>query len=213
MKKFEDIQVIVWDIDGTLYQDLGELKIMMRDYLVEIMIIKLKIDAEEAERLIAEHYQKLASTTRMLLKLGFNWEEIEERGQKHLEIRKQFLKKDCQLVKMFRQLKHYRHLIATNNLELHARELVAHLGLKPEIFEEFFGITPEAIKPEPAFFQQILDYTRLPAKEHLFVGDREETEIMPAKKIGMRTAKAWAEESMVADVCLPEVYAIVRLLL
>ncbi len=212
MKKLENIQVIVWDVDGTLYQDSAELKSRIRQCLVAAMMSKLKIDAAEATRLIAEHYQKLASTTRMLLNLDFSWEEIRELGSEYLEIKKQFLRKDPRLAEMFSQLTGFRHLLATNNFASHARTLIAYLGLKPETFEKIFGVTPAAIKPQPAFFQRILGYTRLPASTHLFVGDREETEIVPAHHLGMRTAQVWAEESTAADVCLPEVYAIVKAL-
>jgi len=212
MKKLKDIKVIVWDIDGTLYPELPELKLMIKDHLLKMITVKLKVDRGEAEKILKENYLQLASTTRVLLKLGFRWQEIEKRGEKNLEFRRQLLKKDPQLAKVFSQLKNYRHLIATNNLAPHAKKLIKHLGLEPKIFEKFFGITSSAIKPELKFFKRILDYTDLPADQHLFVGDREETEIKPAKELGMKTAKAWAIESAAADICLPEIYAIVNIL-
>lgn len=201
--KIKKIKVIVWDIDGTLYQDIPQLRKAIQADLLRRVEKKMGLGREAAVELLASNYQKFFSTSRVLLKLGFTWSEIEARLEYCLYLKKQFLKKDPKLASVFSQLKPFRHLIASNNSQQTGIGLLKTLGLNPGIFEKIFGLTPTAIKPQLSFFRRILAYTDLPAEQHLFVGDREKTEIMPAKKLGMRTCLVWHVKSPVATTCLP----------
>lgn len=212
MKELRNIKALVWDIDGTLYKDIAELKKLLKEDTLQMIQQYKKVNREEAAKIFKEGYQKLSSSTKvLLLKLGFSWKEVKARSRRFYEYKTQFLKKDPQLVAMFGKLKRFRHLIASNNTLETSKKIIKLLGLKPQIFEKFFGITPEIIKPDPVFFQRILDYTGLPANQHIFIGDREKTEIIPARKIGMKTCFVWGK-SEISDVSLSTVYDILYII-
>ena len=66
------------------------------------------------------------------------------------------------------------------------------------------------IKPHPAAFRLILQFTKLKPSQHLLVGDSEGKEIIPAGKLGFRTCYVWGK-SKYADISLPQVYDVVQL--
>jgi FMN phosphatase YigB (HAD superfamily) len=58
-----------------------------------------------------------------------------------------------------------------------------------------------------------MEKTGLPPVAHLMIGDRERVDLVPAKKLGMKTCLVWAAEpSMVADITLPTVYDLSQVL-
>ena len=211
MKKLQDIKIIVWDIDGTLYQTISSLKKAIYDDALKMVKRKLAVNKKKAAAILEKNYQKLASTSRILLKLGFNWNDVFQRLERCYGLKAPFIKKDLRLALMFGRLSNFRHLVASNNPEIISRRLLVKLGLDLKLFERVFGNSPDFIKPELKFFQRILDYTNLPAGQHLFIGDREETEIIPAKKLGMKTCFVWGQ-SKAADISLPTVYEIPKAL-
>lgn len=211
-ERLAQVKVIIWDIDGTLYQDRPQLKKALREDVLKRVSKKLGVDEEEAGKILEKNYKKYSSSTQALLALGFNWEEARERLEECFEIKKKFLKRDSRLVEMFNQLADFRHLIASNNPEDLSSQLLNLLGLDLVIFEKIFGNAPGIIKPDLVFFKRILEYTGLPAREHLMVGDREETELIPAQKLGMKTAMVWGQ-SKIADISLPTVYSLADFLI
>ena len=66
------------------------------------------------------------------------------------------------------------------------------------------------LKPRPDPFLFTLQCTGLKPEEHLFVGDRDETDIAPAKKIGMKTCYVWGQ-SQVADISFDTVYQVSKI--
>ncbi len=65
---------------------------------------------------------------------------------------------------------------------------------------ETYGITPlfeviviseivHLFKPDPAIFQYALDAAKITAQEAIFVGDRPDSDVRPAKSLGMKTVR------------------------
>ncbi|MFC1711308.1 HAD family hydrolase [Patescibacteria group bacterium] len=63
------------------------------------------------------------------------------------------------------------------------------------------------VKPDPYAFKLILNYTKLKPENHLFIGDSDKKEMIPAKKLGMKTCLVWGK-SKVADISLKTVYEV-----
>ncbi|WP_308160594.1 HAD family hydrolase [Mycolicibacterium goodii] len=42
-------------------------------------------------------------------------------------------------------------------------------------------------KPDPAFFVRLISQARVPAESILYVGDRLDNDVLPARAVGMRT--------------------------
>jgi len=77
-------------------------------------------------------------------------------------------------------------------------------------------VTSETVgttKPHEAGFRYILAKTKLPPAQHLMIGDREAVDIVPAKKLGMKTCLVWSQvQSQIADITLPTVYDLGKVL-
>jgi len=78
--------------------------------------------------------------------------------------------------------------ILTNGRSEVQRPKVVAFGLHTEV--DFVGITGElgAWKPEPAAFTLVLDRLGVAPRDALMVGDNEDFDITPAKRLGMQTA-------------------------
>lgn len=112
----------------------------------------------------------------------------------------------------FSELK-YLHSIFTNRNSIYLKDILNHLGIPEKLFTHF--ITNELFthpKPHPEGFELMVSLSKEPPQSNLFVADLIEKDIIPAKKIGMKTALVWSnEQSTEADFTLPHVADVITL--
>lgn len=210
-RDFVQIKAIIWDIDGTLYQDVPRLRQVIRKRVYQELAKALRIEVEEAEKKFTKKYQEVGGTTKTLIRLGVDGMAMIDKIFSQIEF-SQYLQKDPKLTTLFQSLRSWRHLILTNNSRVHALRKLKALGIDPVIFEKMIACYDLGFfKPEREAFKAVFKRTGLPADQHLSVGDKEITDILPAKKLGMKTMMVWGK-SDIADVSLPEVYDIVEIL-
>lgn len=207
-----EIKVIVWDVDGTWYRpenDLIREEIKQRDVLI---FQKLGISLEEAKKRELEVVKKTKSHTTAVSKLsGLSVLKVLEIVQGAID-RSRYLHKDEKLVKLFSDLSSFKHCVVTNMLLKSFEKTINLLGVNRNIFD--FVVTPEetgVMKPDLRPFKMVLEKTGLRPEEHLFVGDRESVDIIPAKSLGMQTCYVWGK-SDIADASIDEVYLLTDLL-
>ena len=89
--------------------------------------------------------------------------------------------------------KHYKIFLMSNTNEIHydlyVRDLQLHFGYKEfdALFDKsYFSFDIHLEKPDPRFFELILDHENLTPEETLFIDDTAEN-IIAAKKLGIRT--------------------------
>ncbi|HCS78352.1 TPA: hypothetical protein DIV55_01265, partial [Patescibacteria group bacterium] len=110
------------------------------------------------------------------------------------------------------------HLLVPNGTKEKIGETLEVLGVSMATFQavitpETTGVTKPNIKP----FELVLASTQLPAAQHLMIGDRVEVDLIPAKKLGMRTCwVTWKNipqtpESEMVDVCISTIYELAKL--
>ena len=93
------------------------------------------------------------------------------------------------------------------------RATLKKLGVPVTIFERIITAQDcQEPKPDPEPFRLLLKITGLPADQHLYIGDRELVDILPAKKLGMKTILVWGK-SKIADLSLPTVYDVAEVLI
>ena len=215
-KKLENIKILVWDVDGTLYQSIPELWLMMEKRQYQLLSRVKKISFTAAKELLMKKKKIYKSATKSLVKLGCG--EIADVARK-IDIRGKhgLIKKDLILLEMFKKLKKFRHLVLTNRAHKGALEVLRALGvadLKWRVFERIYSATEDfsAAKPDLVVFERVLAYTKLLADQHLMIGDRVEVDLMPAKKLGMKTCLVWGKSNDKSiDISIPRVYDIVKI--
>lgn len=212
-KWIKDIKVLVWDLDGTLYNEIPEMKKQIHQNVINLISEAKSISLSEANELFWKMYSKVASSTQTLINCGVDKNKILS-GYWYSDAQLKYLKKDQCLIKIFEQLKNLRHIINTNGNGSISRKKLKKLGLSLSTFEKIFTNADMfgVLKPDLLPFKEVLKYTGLKANNHLFIGDREATDLVPAKKVGMRTCLVWGK-SKIADISLKTVYDVEGLLI
>lgn len=212
---FSHIKVLVWDFDGTLYAPSPDLwkKVREAEYRVIENHTRWKRDRVVAE-FVKLHKRVLPSATEVTAHLcGITIAQAAVEMEVYFD-RRDYVTRDEQLIGMFRKLTNFRHFILANGVKKRHIETLAVLGLPPATFEmmvttDVVGVT----KPHEEGYRVILAETLLPPNQHLMIGDREAIDLIPAKKLGMKTCLVWSQEqSKIADITLPTVYDIVKIL-
>ncbi len=212
--RFQNVKVIAWDIDTTLYKTIPELSVNLKNACIEEVAKLKKISFDQAKILFEKEREKWGSTFLAFMSLGWKgleavrkMEEIEKRINKF-----SYIKNDPKLIPMFLKLKNYRQFILRNGTRASTNKLLDLLGVNKNIFEDMIT-TEESImpKPDPAPFKLLFQMTGLPPEQHVYVGDRDRVDIEPAKKLGMKTILVWGT-SDIADLSLPTVYDVANAL-
>lgn len=208
----KQIQVLVWDFDGTFYQSIPEMNALIHERVFELIAQNKGVSVEEAEGIYKQMYSELHSATKVLIACGVD-ELYALSGQWSEDTRLNFLVADPKLVAMFDQLpRGLRYLIHTNGTREATQKKLAALGLDPAVFAIISCPTDYGkVKPDPSVFAAILERTGLPAGAHLYIGDRDKTDLEPARELGIHTCLVWGE-SEIADISLGSVYDVEKIL-
>lgn len=214
MKKpnwLKEIKVLIWDLDGTLYKEIPKMKKGIVANCIRSVAKARKISFAKAKTLFFKTHHLLKSSTMSLIKLGVDEEEV-RKGHWFYVSQLHYLKKDKRTIKLFEELKNYRHILHTNSPRKATFKKLKKLELDKNIFEKIFTTDEmgKKIKPHPAAFQLILDHTKLKPSQHLLTGDNESKDIIPAKKLGFHTCMVWGK-SKAADISLAQVYDLGKL--
>lgn len=215
MTTLSEIKVLIWDFDGTFYKPNPALFHAVREAEYRVIMEHNGWTRDQAieafEKLYKNVYPSATETVGRIVGIPTGDAALE---MENYFDRRDFLARDERLIGLFKALKGYRHIIFGNGIIAKHKETLPVLGLDPGVFELF--VTSEVVgytKPHPAGFEYILNYTKLPPKAHLMIGDREAVDLSPAKALGMKTCFVWSDtKSHIADVTLPQVYDLATVL-
>ncbi|MDH5533600.1 MAG: HAD family hydrolase [Candidatus Pacebacteria bacterium] len=196
----KEIKLITWDLDGTLYPNSTDFSDEINRRKIEKVAKHLNISVQDAEVKFEQIRSKLLSHTKTLDYLGLDgsqfflklWEEMP------LEL---FIKKNNRLVQLFDKIEfpHQALLTNSNSIENIKRKLKL-IGLNTKYFK--YIITSVEVgfnKPNLKIFEELINQSKLRPSEIMYVGDREKVDIIPAKKIGMKTCMV-GSKSVDADM-------------
>lgn len=205
------LNILIWDFDGTFYPPNKELFHVIREAEYRTIMDHTgwskEKTVEEFEKVHKKVYVSATETTAALSGISISEAAIEMEA--HFD-RRDYLKRDERLITLFGQLHGFRHFILANGVVRRHLETLQVLGIPASTFEEI--VTSEVTgvtKPHEKGFLYILEKTGLPPSSHLMIGDRETVDLIPAKKLGMKTCLVWSEKtSDIADITLPDVYTL-----
>lgn len=214
--KLQDIKVLVWDLDGTLYQSIPEFNLAMHKAFVQILGKHKNLKLDQADLLLDETKKIYKGSIKSLQALGCGSflsivKEIEK-----LVNKASHLKLDRKLQQLFVDLSSFRHILLSDTTHPTIVAELETLGLSHTIFELVVGIDDTGVsKPDLSFFRTVLNQTDLKPDKHLMIGDRVEIDLAPAKQLGMKTCLVWTEEKEIGgvDFCFPTVYDVKKLLI
>jgi putative hydrolase of the HAD superfamily len=231
LSKVVKIKNIIWDVDGTLYQSTtklnNEIYEIYVDYLAEH---KPLLTREEVKDLFAKTYKKIGTSTASMAYLTKKPIKIPGAYIEKHTTKIDLLNKDTELIKVFNQLVNDFNINnyicrngTTNNTVLILKKL--GLGLVKAKNCEFgpfvkvVGVFDQlnTTKPNPEVYEYFINKLGLNPNNTLAIGDRPGVDLLPAKKLGMKTALVWQskipqEAVSYVDYSLPTVYELTTLL-
>ncbi|MBI3559765.1 HAD family hydrolase [Candidatus Gottesmanbacteria bacterium] len=214
--KFNGIKVLIWDFDGTFYKPNPALFAATREAEYRVIMAHTgwtrELTLEAFEKLYKKVYPSATETVGKIV--GISTADAAVEMESYFD-RRDFLARDERLIKLFKKLKGFRHIILANGVIARHKETLKVLGVPTKTFELF--VTSEVVgktKPHPEGFRYILNYTKLPPGEHLMIGDRDLVDLAPARALGMRTYLVWSDSpGKHADLTIPTVYEMSKHLL
>ncbi len=213
---FKNIKVLIWDFDGTLFKPNEGFFSAVREAEFQVLMKHKSWTRVKAEEEFQKIYKKVypSATQTIGVLAGITTARAALEMESHFD-RRNFVARDDKLIALFAKLKNYRHIMFGNGIIAKHKETLPVLGIPPETFELF--VTSEIVgktKPSPDGFQYILDYTKLPAGEHLMIGDRDLVDLAPAQALGMHTCLVWSDTpGLHADITIPTTYQLLKYLI
>ena len=211
MNKLKGIKILIWDFDGTLFKPNESFFAAVREAEFQVLMKHMGWTREKAEGEFQKIYKVVypSATQTIGILAGISTAQAAQEME-NLFDRRDFVARDDKLIALFSALKGYRHILFGNGIIAKHKETLPVLGISPDTFELY--VTSEIVgktKPSPDGFQYILDYTKLPAEEHLMIGDRDLVDLAPAQALGTHTCLVWSSAPTPhADITIPTVYDI-----
>jgi HAD superfamily hydrolase (TIGR01549 family) len=191
-----DIKHIWWDFDGTLYRmpsDLEDLKYKRRYELYSEIVGKPITDELKSE--YRKLYERHGSHSAVFIALGKKKDYWQKEHQSIDLI--PYLKPDKKTVSMFHKFREfpYAHSIFTNRKSDHISKILRYLEIDETLFIHLLT-NDDLVHPKPHTegFERMVTLSKLEPHRLLFVGDRVETDILPAKAVGLQTALVWTDK-------------------
>jgi FMN phosphatase YigB (HAD superfamily) len=224
-----EIEVIIWDVDGTLWRNDKLSEIIKKSYINYLSKV-LKKSSKEVEPLFLKKNNEGYCWSQILEILGkINQKKAILEVEKNIN-KSHYIVKDNKLLTTFNLLKNYRHMILTNSAYESTISVIKALKLSYKNkfiksnnilyvkkfdyypFEKIFSLNKGSeIKPKISAFLRVLKYTNLPPNKHLMIGDSIEIDLIPAKKLGMKTCLVYSDKASNCnwiDFHLPDVYSV-----
>lgn len=202
-KKLLGVKAVGFDVDGTLYKSTEEMHDWIYNEWVGDVARYLNVSWDEAKILYDDRYKELGSNTETLNSFGLDGQAIAARLFDDIPLER-YVGRDEKLVKIVSELKaRYQLFIISNGTERQVRRKIEMLGLAVEDFDPVICCydRPGWNKPVATSFLHVLDKLQIKPDEAVYVGDREETDILPAQSVGMRTVLIGKESKAATQNC------------
>ncbi len=185
MRRFK---ALLTDLDGTLYRE-ARYEAEIRRLTLEIVAEHLGVSVDEARRRLEEARRRLVTLTLSLEEVGVPREYFYEELSRRLKYR-EFLKPDPRIAELLHEVRRrgYKVAIITNSGRPHALGTTKALGIPLDAVDALVtssDVSRPKIDPEP--YIKGLRLLGVEAREALYMGDRVEGEVKPAKELGMTT--------------------------
>jgi putative hydrolase of the HAD superfamily len=179
-----DIELVVWDLDGTLYPSDNRIQTIIDENVFRTVAKHLQVNETEAESRYQKLRRELKSSTKSLFALGLDGRKVHTDIWDLVDLQK-YLRPNPALVALFRKSK-LRHRLLTNSNRLDQAELKLRLiGFEPADFEAIHtSVTIEIEKPDPRAFHAVQFAAEVEPGSILMVGDRIDVDVLPAQAIG-----------------------------
>jgi len=181
-------KALLTDLDGTLYRS-PRFEAEVRRLTLELVSERLGVSVEEAGRRLEEARRACVTLTLSLEHIGVPRDPFYEELSRRLRYG-ELLRPDPRIAELLREVRArgLKVAIVTNSGRAHALRTMEALGIPLGAVDALVTSSDVArpkIDPEP--YLKGLQLLGVEASEALYMGDRVEGEVKPAKELGMTT--------------------------
>ncbi len=190
---FKDIKSVGFDLDGTMYVSDGEIDNRIRTKISEKILYKIPSlgSVREARKFFEEQYKILHSGTKVLGEVGY------ERPSKVMDECLStadvldLISENKNLNRIMKNLKNKYdevYLLTSSPYNLSIKKL-DKLGISLDNFSNIFCGDNLGVgsKIDGGPFDYVLGKSNYNPEKHVYIGDRLDSDILPAKERGMKT--------------------------
>ncbi|BAJ51310.1 HAD-superfamily hydrolase [Candidatus Caldarchaeum subterraneum] len=206
------MKAIFLDIDGTLYRS--------SDYEQHLLTSAVTVIAECLGVDKAEAFKKLYQTKKIHKTVSKSVEVLGIDRRKFYSLLAEkvqpcrFLAPDASLKRFFAEVRDRKLFVGlhTNSGKKLALKVLGCLGVDDGCYDAL--VTSDDAEPKPSLegFRLLLSMADASPEEALYVGDRCEVELEPAKRLGMRTAEIHTRGCPYADIHLNSLQELLNLI-
>jgi HAD superfamily hydrolase (TIGR01549 family) len=216
---FRNIRAVGFDLDGTLYAQTPQMDEEIADLIAAKILLKLPElkDLANAKEFSEKKYREFESRKKTLESVGYtNAGEIMEEVFRAAD-NARFLTKDERLVDLLKEIKKAKEYvyIITTAPEAEAKKKLGKLGVGETIFDIIICGDHPLIAQKPKdeiIFRHVVELSGIPAENHVYIGDREKSDIRAPQSIRMK-AIAVGNDIAHADAYAARIYDIKTILL
>lgn len=189
------IKYLIWDFDGTLYQNqqLGEgLELAYLNFLNKHVSNKKSLTWFRKQTSNGNSWGQVISNQTNTSQI-----KVLDGAEKNFN-KSKFLKPNKKLVNKIEQLQNFKHIILSNSRSSEVEKCLIKIGFRPQEnlppypFVKIFGRDNSLqLKPSLEAFKLVLDYTKENPKKHLMIGDSYQDDVEPAKRMGLQATLVW----------------------
>lgn len=181
------IRCILFDLDGTLYQS-SQYSRRLEAEILGIVGRELNLDEKHAKKLLDTRRKRIGTLTRTIESLGIDrvefYRALARRISPHLYLSRAV--RERELMKDLRK-RGFRLGLVSNSGRPLANKILKAIHLEPRLFDVIVTSTEAEPKPSPGPFLLAMKHLGCEASHTIYVGDRDEAELRPAKELGLRT--------------------------
>ncbi|MEM0440988.1 MAG: HAD family hydrolase [Candidatus Caldarchaeum sp.] len=196
------MKAVFFDVDGTLYRS-REYEEYLLSEIVAVISEFLETSRSESYRRLADVKKAVKTVSKSVELLGIDrkkfYDRLAERVSPNLYI---FPKSDVAGLLQNLRKKNFFVGLHTNSGRRLAEKVLKSLGIQSDCYDVIVTSDDAEPKPHPEGFLLLLRHAGCNPSRALYVGDRCEVELEPAKKLGMNTAGIYVSNCVYADYVL-----------
>ena len=202
------VRCVLFDLDGTLY-DSPEYSDRLETEIVRFVSERLELGESETKELLNQRRKQLGTLTRTIQSLGIDRNAFFDAMAARIEP-SHHIPVDPMVHSVLETLRQrgFKVGLVSNSGRPLVRKILAAIGLEEDLFDVIVTSTEAEPKPSPQPFQLATEKLACAVEEIVYVGDREEAEIRPARHFGLKTIlvnRSGAVQNVSADIVIRSV--------